>query len=195
MKYIIVDAATRVILTYVEDTRLSTSLKSSLFDVDIITLYSHYDFYKNITDKNIEDNCLCISKQGIALKLDTEVPEYIKIKKLLALKKRKIVKILFFVTEKSLSTCNFFFNPSMTYLINDMLESKNEKLLDEYLSGRGLTKEEALKELKIKSDSFNHTLIKLQSTIDYFMEMIILENDISKLDIIENKIVSRMAIV
>jgi len=28
MKYIIVDASTRVILTYVEDTRLSTSLKS-----------------------------------------------------------------------------------------------------------------------------------------------------------------------
>jgi hypothetical protein len=40
-----------------------------------------------------------------------------------------------------------------------------------------------MKELKIKSDSFNHTLIKLQSTIDYFMEVIILENDISKLDI------------
>jgi hypothetical protein len=76
-----------------------------------------------------------------------------------------------------------------------MLESKNEKLLDDYVSGRGLTKEEALKELKIKSDSFNHILIKLQSTIDYFMEVIILENDISKLDIIENKIISRMAVV
>ena len=76
-----------------------------------------------------------------------------------------------------------------------MLESKNEKLLDEYLSGRGLKKEEALKELKIKSDSFNHTLIKLQSTIDYFMEMIILENDISKLDIIEKEIYHRMAFI
>ena len=192
MKYIIVDAATRVILTYVEDTRLSTSLKSSLFDVDITAVYPHYDFYQNITDENIKNNCLCISLSGIHLKLDDEVPEYIKFKKSLALKKRKLVKILFFVTERSLSSYNFFFHPAVSHLINNMIELKDEKLLDDYVNGRGLKKEEALKELKIKADSFNHTLIKLQSTIDYFMEIIILENDFSKLDLIEKEIYSRM---
>jgi CRISPR/Cas system CSM-associated protein Csm2 small subunit len=67
-------------------------------------------------------------------------------------------------------------------LFEEILKNQDSNYFAEYLEYRQLSKEESLKEIKIKLTSHKAMLIKLQGYIDYYFERIIRENNLEKLN-------------
>lgn len=187
MKYLIVDDSSKVILTFDQDIRISSNLKRAVFDVDVFAIYPHHEYYENIFDKSLfENNIIFEDGKGIDILLEEDCPSYIKNKKQICLRKRKLLNLLFKILERTTSSYSYFINQSMVSVF------ENETMKELYYEFREFNKEHALKDLEIRRNTNIITMVKLQACVDDFIDMIILSNNFEELSKIENKIRERM---
>jgi hypothetical protein len=187
MKYVLVDADSKAILTFTNDVRVSSNLQRSIFDSEVLTVYPHYDYYENITSNNILKNVITLEDvEGLSLILDEDAPPLIQEKKELAEIKKNLIILLFGITIRKLASHSYFLNQTFPELIKD------EKLLLEYCNSREIGREFAEKDLMQRINMYNSTIIKLQACIDDFLELIIQTNVKSELAKIGKMIKERM---
>ena len=187
MKYVLIDVDSKAVLTFTNDVRISSNLQRSIFDSEVLTVYPHYDYYENITSKNILENVITLEDvEGLSIILDEDAPPLIKEKKELAEIKKNLIIVLFGITIRKLASHSYFLNQVFPELIKD------KALLLEYCNSREVGKEYAEKDLMQRINMYNSTIIKLQACIDDFLEMIIQTNIKSELANIEEMIKERM---
>jgi len=185
MKYIIFDNGSYLVLAETKDIRTATAVKNSMIDVEVITIFkvgAHAIHYEKLENYNINKNYYTIKNRVCEEINEDQLNPDIVFKKILAQKKRQIIETLYAVLNTPISHCSFYINPYIPLLFEEILKNQDSNYFAEYLEYRQLSKEESLKEIKIKLTSHKAMLIKLQGYIDYYFERIIRENNLEKLN-------------
>lgn len=197
MKYLLLDIGSRAIISYSQDPRVSTALKSAILDLDVKTLFPNgrfKDIYSEITDDNLKDNLLSFKNNQLDLITDVTIQPALEEKKALALSKKRAFIDLFNMTKLPLAYSSYFITPYCADIFRELSRSENQDLLNEYIEVRSIDKDEALKEINLKVHTYNVLMIKLQAVVDYYTEKLTVENNIDKIKILNEELLARMNI-
>lgn len=197
MKHIIIDIKSGLILSQTEDPKVATAIKNAIIDVEVLTIFRagiHSNSYDTITDHNIKNMWIRYKNRIISVLDNIEANTSIIQKKELTFAKKSIIESLYKLTVTPISHCSYFINPYIPYLLESMLAGNEEKYLTEYLEYRQLPRHEAIKDIEIKINSYKGLLIKIQSVVDYYIEQIILENEVEKLEMMIHEFSDRLRI-
>ena len=197
MKHIIVDIKTGLILSQTEDSKIATAIKNAIIDVEVLTIFRaglHSNSYDTITDHNIKNMWIRYKNRIITVLDINEVNTAIIQKKELTLTKKLVIEHLYKLIVTPISHCSYFINPYIPHLFESMLAGNDEKYLTEYLEYRNLPRHEAIKDIEVKINSYKGLLIKLQSVVDCYIEQIVLENDVEKLEMMIHEFAERLRI-
>jgi hypothetical protein len=168
MKIILQDQATGLILFINDDSRTIMSLKSICLDTNINFLFPNRnkEFYNLIDEQFVYSSNYTIRMNKLT-ELDS-ISESLLAKKELTFIKGNVLRILFNCANVLMDQSNFFINENISSIISNL--DIDSKYLTEYSYVRKMSKEQCLKELQLKNETYITNCIKSQAAIDKFVE-------------------------
>jgi hypothetical protein len=185
MKFVVIDSSTHVVLSQTSEPRVVSILKSVLVDVSVLTLLPdrNAEAYNLITNQYISQNMFRYHNQTCepAINIIEETIE----KKKLARAKTMIAETLIVCADIKMNDRHHFYNPYMLNIISE----NNENIIKEYALIRNISVDAALKDLTLRKSSYDVQVIKIQGTIDKWVDTIVFENNLQKLLSMANTII------
>lgn len=179
MKLILTDQATGLILSLDEDIRILSTLKGIILDTNLVHLFPsrHKTFYEAINHEFIANYHAGIRSENLYFIED--ISEDLVLKKTLSVNKYYFIKMMYNCATLLINQSTFFIDSNIFSMFKDI--ENDLDLLEEYASIRNLSKEQCLKEIKIKVKNTMINSIKVQAGIDKFTEELTYVNNLDDL--------------
>lgn len=187
MKITLIDQASGAMLYVCDDFRIISALKTVVLDSNIIHLFPrrHSEFYGKINLDFVSQNSLILRAERLEVK-DSLRPG-VQAKKELAAHKADVIKVCYNCADVVLDQSNFYVNSNVFSIMQNI--QSDEELFDEYVSVRNLSKEESYKEILLKNRQMMINAVKVQASVDKFIEQIEYINTDLELQLFKEKVI------
>lgn len=184
MKFLIIDNASKIILTFTEDLKKASMLQDVLQDVStsFILPKLHSSFYNKITEDELSTKYYKFFDFDIVE--ETNYPEYLPEKKEIAKFKLYCIRALLVCADFKMVGKGTFYDNNFASIIE-----KNENFLIEYSYLRNLNVEESKKDIELRVNNYHIALVKIQAIIDFYIEKITLAKYVNEILDLRNQII------